>query len=170
MLQQQQPQRWWHPIIKTLASKRPVVWVISRSLHYVDRAVIKVTGGKHSAGTFLSGLLIVTVTTTGAKSGQPRSVPLIALPNGEKLVFIASNWGQKALPAWYHNMRAYPEVTISQNGWEQRYTAHEAAGQERDKYWNLAVEAYAGYAAYRQRAGNRDLPVMVCTPDKPLDG
>lgn len=164
MTQLQQQRRWWHPMVKTLASKRPVIWIISRTLHHVDRMVIRMSGGKQTAATILTGMPIVTMTTTGAKSGRPRSVPLMAIPDGEKLVFIASNWGQQTHPSWYHNMRANPQVSISKNGWSEKYLAHEAAGVERELYWHRAVDAYAGYAAYEQRTNDRAIPVMVCTP------
>lgn len=159
-----QNRHWWHPFIRTLSSTQPVVWVLARTLHHVDRIVLKISAGKHTAATILAGLPIVTVTTTGSKSGKPRPVPLIALPDGDKLVFIASNWGQRAYPGWYHNMIAHPQVTIACGGQSNQYKVHEAAGLERESYWARAVELYTGYAAYAKRVGDRHIPVMVCVP------
>jgi deazaflavin-dependent oxidoreductase (nitroreductase family) len=159
-----QRKQWWNAPIMGLVSLRPVAWVASRMLHHVDRFVMRHTGGKHSAAAFLSGLPIVTLTTTGARSGKRRSVPLIAIPDGDNLIFIASNWGQERHPAWYHNMRANPSVDISYGDWTSEYIAHVAVGTERDRCWNLAIRAYPGYTVYAQRAQNRTIPIMVCKP------
>jgi deazaflavin-dependent oxidoreductase (nitroreductase family) len=164
MQQLQIQHRWWHPFIKTLASKRPVVWIISRTLHQIDTLVIQLSHGEHSAATILSGLPIVTLITTGAKSSKHRSTPVIAIPTADNLVIVASNWGQKAHPSWYHNIRANPEVTVAYHGSKASYIAKEAAGSERELYWRLALKSYAGYEAYEQRAQGRTIPVIICTP------
>jgi deazaflavin-dependent oxidoreductase (nitroreductase family) len=79
-------------------------------LHHLDRPVLRLSRGRYSLTRLLAGLPVVTVTTIGAKSGQPRSLPLVALPDGEHVILIASNYGQKHHPAWYYNLRAHPEV------------------------------------------------------------
>ncbi len=157
-------QRWWHPLVRKLAAKRPVVWITSRTLHHIDRFVIRVSHGKHSAATFLSGLPIVTLTAQGARSGQSRSVPLIAIPDRANLLFIASNWGQEGHPGWYHNVRANPQVTVAYDGQIVVYFAQEVTGSAREPYWRKAVAAYPGYAAYEQHACGRTIPVIICTP------
>jgi len=111
---------------------------------------------------------MVTLTTTGARSGKPRSVPLIGFPDGDKLVFIASNWGQPTHPSWYYNLRTNPEATISNNGQGKIHIVHEAIGSERELYWNKAVNAHAGYVAYKQRANGRQIQIMVSVPKKNL--
>jgi deazaflavin-dependent oxidoreductase (nitroreductase family) len=164
MTQPQHYQQWWHPINKKLASTRPVVWIISRTLHHLDRLTFRITDGKYTAAGILTGLPVVTLTTTGAKSGKARSVPLIGFPDGDKLVFVASNWGQQIHPSWYYNLRANPEATISNHGSDKKYIAHEAAGLEQERYWKQAVDTHVGYAAYKQRANGRQIPIMVCVP------
>ena len=65
------------------------------------------------AAALFTGLPLITLTTTGAKSGRPRSVPLVGVPYGERLILIASNWGQAKHPAWYHKvLKAHPEVKV----------------------------------------------------------
>lgn len=166
MTQMRQNQQWWHPIIKKLAATRPIVWIISKTLHHFDRLIYQITDGKVTAASILTGLPVVTLTTTGAKSGKARSVPLIAFPDGEKLVFVASNWGQQTNPSWYYNLRHNPEATISVTGQEKNYIAYEATGSEHGRYWQQAVDAHAGYAAYKQRTNGRQIPIMVCLPEK----
>lgn len=56
------------------------------------------------------------LTTTGARTGQPRTLPVLGLPDGDRFVVIASNFGQRHNPAWYHNLRAHPQATVTANG------------------------------------------------------
>lgn len=164
MTQPDQKERWWHSVSKKLTATRPIVWITSRTMHHLDRVAFRISDGKVTATSILTGLPVVTLTTTGAKSGKPRSVPLIAFPDGDKSVFVASNWGQQVHPSWYYNLRANPEATISDDGRVKEYIVHEATGSERERYWNNVVATLAGYAAYKQRAGGRQIPIMVCVP------
>lgn len=114
--------------------------------------------------SILAGLQIVVLSTTGAKSGKPRTTPLAALFDGDKIVLIASDFGNPRHPAWYYNLRANPEVKVSVYGQEGKFLAHEAVGDERERYWEMAVTSYRGYEKYAQQAGERTIPVMVLTP------
>lgn len=147
-------------INRRVMATRPVTWVLARTIHHVDAAVFRASGGRTTAGAILSGLPLVTLTTTGAKSGRPRSVTLVGIPDGERIILIASNWGQAKHPAWYHNIRANPQVTVSRSGNTQPYTARELTGAERDAGWARAVALYPGYQGYAARAG-REVPVLV---------
>lgn len=166
MAKEQRNQHWWYQINKKLAATRPVVWIISKSLHHLDRAAFRISNGRYTAASIMTGLPIVTLTSIGAKSGKPRSVPLVGFPDGEKLMFVASNWGQETNPSWYYNLRANPEATISYAGEDEKVNVHEAKGSERERYWQQAVDTHAGYAAYAQRANRRAIPIMVAVPLK----
>jgi deazaflavin-dependent oxidoreductase (nitroreductase family) len=168
MAQPQQQQLWWHPTIKKLLATRPVMWIIPKTLHHLDELTYRMSDGKYTAASILSGLPIVTLTTTGAKSGKPRTVPLLGFPDGERLMFVASNWGQERNPSWYYNLRANPEATISIGGQDEKYNSYEATGAERELYWKQAVDTLASYAAYEHRANGRQIPIMVCVPKKNL--
>lgn len=141
--------------------------IFSRTLHYFDRRLMKATKGRVSLPGLLAGIPVVTVTTRGAKSGQPRTVPLVAFADGEKVILIASNWGQQHHPAWYLNLRADPRATISVDGKEGRYIASEAGDDDRRKYWEMADDLYFGFRLYRQRAGERKIPIMILEPVLP---
>ena len=92
----------------------------ARTMHHLDRLVLRLSNGRATAATLLTGLSILSLTTTGAKSGQPRTVPLVAIPHShDQLVVIASNWGQARHPAWYYNILAHPQVIVTQNGRSQ---------------------------------------------------
>lgn len=164
MAKQQHQARWWQRIIKRIAASRRGAWFFSRTAHHMDRPVIRLSNGRQSLTGILAGLPVITLTTAGAKSGEPRTVPLVGIADGDKVVLIASNFGRSHHPAWYHNLRANPEATLSMQGNPGTYIAHEATGAEREKYWQTAVDLYAGYAAYQQRTGGRQIPVMVLTP------
>jgi len=147
-----------------LASTALMASVLARVIHHVDQPLFRLSGGRTTLTSLVTGLPVVTLTTTGAKSGQPRTVPLIAIPDGDQMVLIASNFGQAHHPAWVLNLRATPQATIARNGITRSYVAHEAEGAEYDEYWRRAVALYAGYAAYKERTSGRRIPIMVLAP------
>lgn len=143
--------------------------VLSRILHHVDRAVLEASRGRYTASSILSGMPIITLTTTGAKSGQPRSVPLIAVPDDDSLILVASNWGRPRRPAWYYNATANPDVAVSINGETAAWVARELTGEERAAAWEKATAMYPGYALYAQRNGGTEIPVLALRPLAPPD-
>lgn len=137
---------------------------MARTLHHMDRVALTLSRGRTTAAGPLTGLPVVTLNTIGAKSGLPRSVPLIGIPDGEQIVLIGSNFGQSHHAAWYYNLKAHPQVTLTIDNQTRPYLAREAEGEEREQYYRQAIALYPGYADYRQRAGARQIPVMVLTP------
>jgi deazaflavin-dependent oxidoreductase (nitroreductase family) len=156
---------WWHGPFRDIGGARAGAWIGARLLHHLDRLAFRFSQGNSSAGQFLGGIPVITLTTTGARSGLPRSVPLNELPDGPKFVLIASNWGQSFYPAWYYNLRANPSVTVTAAGQTGHYLALETEGDEREQCWRLAVSIYPGYAAYRRRL-ERPVPVILLTPQE----
>ena len=75
------------------------------------------------------------LTTTGARSGLPRTTPMMYLTDGERLVVYASNVGSQHHPAWYHNVVAHPEVTVEVGSERFDATAVVTSGEERDRLW-----------------------------------
>jgi deazaflavin-dependent oxidoreductase (nitroreductase family) len=146
------------------AATAPMSWFSARVLHHIDRPVYRLTRGRHTLSSWVSGIPVVMLTTTGAKTGQQRTSPVLGVPDGENLVVIASNWGQRRHPAWYYNLRAHPKATVTVGGVARRVQAHEAVGEERERLWQRDLEVYPGRAAYERRAGHRHIPVVVLTP------
>jgi len=100
-----------------------------------------------------------------SKSGLPRQTPLLFASDGDDILLLASNAGSARHPAWYHNLRANPQVeVIAPGGRSGRYVAREADGPERERLWEIAADLYAGYDVYQGRAGDRRIPVMVLSP------
>jgi len=108
------------------------------------------------------------LTTTGAKSGLPRTTPVLCVVDDSetrRFAVIASNLGQPHHPAWYHNLVANPRAIGSFDGRSRAYLAREAIGEEYARFWQAATAIYPGYQVYRQRAGNRHIPIMVLEPE-----
>ncbi|MCF8611896.1 nitroreductase family deazaflavin-dependent oxidoreductase [Gordonia sp. HY285] len=103
------------------------------------------------------------LTTTGRKSGEARTVPLLYLRHGESIVLVASQGGLPANPAWYHNLKADPSVRIQIDSDEGDYAARIADDAERTKLWPSLVELYADFDTYAAWT-ERTIPVVICDP------
>jgi deazaflavin-dependent oxidoreductase (nitroreductase family) len=151
-------------IVRTTAAWRPLSLFYARTLHHIDRAVYRVTRGRATFASWVAGLPIVMLTTTGAKSGRRCTLPLVALPEGDGLVVIASNYGQHRNPAWYYNLRANPQATICFEGVTRAVVARELEGEERERHYERGIQIYPGWTRYRERASHRRIPVLELTP------
>jgi deazaflavin-dependent oxidoreductase (nitroreductase family) len=134
--------------------------------HRLDARIYKITKGRYSLTEILGGVSIIQLTTIGAKTGQMRTLPLVSMFDDEKIVLIGSNFGQKHNPGWYYNLKSHSECDVQSNGRKNKYIARETIGEEREKFWNMAVSYYKGYELYRIRAAHRQIPVMVLEPVK----
>ncbi len=114
-------------------------------------------------GNTLRGKPIVVVTTTGAKTGTPRLVPLMRVEHDGSYAVVASKGGAPTHPVWYHNLVAHPRVQLQDGPTKRDYVAREASGAEREEWWARAVEAWPDYAAYQTRT-QRLIPVFVLDP------
>jgi deazaflavin-dependent oxidoreductase (nitroreductase family) len=149
-------------LLETVAATRAGGWFFVNVAHHVDPFLLRASKGRLSLAP---GQPIALVTVKGAKSGLPRQTPLLFASDGHDIVLLASNAGSTRHPAWYHNLRANPEVdVIAPGGRIGRYVAHEAEGAERERLWEIAADLYAGYDVYQDRAGERRIPVMVLRP------
>lgn len=151
-------------IVVRIASSRPGAWLFSRLAHHIDRPLLRWTDGKTSFSSLVSNVPVMALRTTGAKSGLPRETPLVMTPDGDRLILVASRWGQGGLPAWYHNLRANPRCSVVMDGASRPFTARETDGAERTACWEKAVAYYPGYAAYASRVGDHVIPVLVLDP------
>lgn len=157
----------FHAFMQRLASTRFGSWYFSKTLQPMDAIYLRL-GGKRPASRILAGLPVVVVTARGAKSGKPRSVPLVYIrdeDNPDQFALVATNFGRAQYPAWYGNLKANPDALGTIDGDTKRYLAHEAEGEEYARFWRLAEDTYHGYPKYRERiAGRRKIPIMVMRP------
>lgn len=152
-------------LVQRVVMLGPVSAFFAPRVHQIDKAVLKWTKGKYTISAML-GLDIVQLTSIGAKSGQPRTMPLVGLFDGEKIALIASSFGRQHNPAWYYNLKAHPECTVQWSGKTETFVARETKGEEYQKYWQMGVSSYAGYEKYKERAAHRHIPVMLLEPKK----
>lgn len=156
--------RSWQRAIHRLASRPKLTSFLSNFVHYLDKPVLRLTRGRFSFSGFLAGWPVVELTTIGAKSGLIRRTALIGIPDGENIILIASNFGKSKHPAWYYNVVANPQVELAFNGCTRNYTARQAESEERSRYWRMAEQIYLGFPLYKERAGERQIPIMVLSP------
>lgn len=94
---------------------------------------------------------LVILHTTGARSGQPRLSPLMAIPTDGGWFVAASKGGAPDEPAWAHNLRAQPAISVEAPDGTVSATADELRGGERDAAWQLFLDASPGFAEYEKR-------------------
>ncbi len=143
-----------------LASTRFGSWFFITVAPPIDRLLLRVSRGRLSLGGSAPILLLQ---TKGARSGEPRATPLLYAKDGERFVLIASKGGHPKHPAWYHNLRRYPDTRVLVGGREIACRATQAEGAERARLWKVATDLNPGYDAYQSRV-TREIPVMVLSP------
>jgi len=119
------------------------------------------SGGRTTATALLAGLPVLWVTTSGAKSGSPRTVPLLAIPHAESLALIGTHYGTKHTPGWVYNLIANPAAQAGWKGKEVAVTARRLTEAEQAPVWEAASAIYGGYGHYRQRASHRKIEVFL---------
>jgi deazaflavin-dependent oxidoreductase (nitroreductase family) len=150
--------------LRRFAASGPGSWLFARILHRIDRPVHRLTRGRYTLASLLSGIPVVMLTTTGARSGQPRSVPVLGIPSNGGLAVVASNFGQDRHPGWYHNLQSHPDAEVVVDGVHRRVHAVEAEGERRAEIWQQGLRVYPGFAQYERRASNRRISVWVLEP------
>ena len=133
-----------------------------RILGGVHRAVYRLTGGK--VGGRVGKARVLLLTTTGRKSGRPRTQPLLYTRAGDGYAVIASKGGAPQHPLWYLNLQANPHVEVTVGRVTRKARARDAEGEEREQLWRAMTRVYAGYGTYAERTSRR-IPVVVLEPD-----
>ena len=150
--------------LRRFAASGPGAWLFARVAPHLDRPIHRFTRGRHTLGSLITGLPVVMLTTTGARSGEPRTVPVLGIPVSDGVAVIASNWGQRRNPAWFHNLRAHPEAQVVSERMRRPVRAVEAEGERRAEIWQQALRVYPGFAQYERRAPHRRISVFVLEP------
>ena len=113
------------------------------------------------------GTTTLILTTTGRKSGEERSTPLIYRQHGDDYVIVASQGGAPRHPAWYLNLSEHPDVTVQVKADRFAATARTATAEERPELWELMSERWPAYNDYQQKT-DREIPVVVL--ERVVDG
>ena len=149
--------------MRTFASTRLGAALFRPTAHHLDKLVSRLTKGRRSFAGIATGIPAVVLTTTGARSGEPRVVVVAGIPHPDGLGLIASNWGGAKHPAWYHNLKAHPRATVTVEGDTWEAMARPATPEERDEIWAKGLELYPGWKNYEARAGERHIEAFVLT-------
>jgi deazaflavin-dependent oxidoreductase (nitroreductase family) len=111
-------------------------------------------------GYIWNGATTLLLTTTGRKTGEPRTAPLIYAPDGDHCIVIASMGGAPTHPQWYRNLEVNPDVEVQIKGERFAARARTVEGAERDRGWEIAAEQWPNYNVYAERT-TRIIPVVV---------
>jgi deazaflavin-dependent oxidoreductase (nitroreductase family) len=137
-----------------------------KSMNAIHRAVLVITAGR--VGFRVSGMPVLELTTTGRKTGQPRTVMLTSPARlGEAFVVVASRGGDDHHPGWFLNLRDEPRVQVAVQGRPaQPMRARVATEQERDQLWPQITTDHKNYADYQSRT-SRVIPLVILEPQPP---
>ena len=143
-----------------LVGTRAMGWLSKKVVWKLDPFLLRLSRGRLGMGL---GLPTALLETRGARTGQLRRNGVIYFHDGERATIIASKLGLPDDPAWYHNLRAHPDVTLG----GQPFRAEVIDDQsERARLWELADRVFPPYATYRERADRvgRTIPIVRLTP------
>jgi deazaflavin-dependent oxidoreductase (nitroreductase family) len=135
-----------------------------KMLNALTRAQVNIyrrTGGRMA--NKIKGAPVLLLDHIGRKSGQARTSPVLYLADGDDLVIVASRGGSDATPAWWLNLKASPDTTVTVGPQHRRVHAHEANGDEKQRLWPRLVEMFPDFDAYQRRT-SRDIPVIILSP------
>jgi deazaflavin-dependent oxidoreductase (nitroreductase family) len=145
-------------VLQAFAQTRAGGWLFINVLPVVDRPLLRLSRGRLSTGL---GQTYVLLHARGAKSGVERTSPLLGTKFDDTILLVASKAGAPQHPAWFHNVRANPDVAVTVDGERRAMRARVAGPDERDQLWAVVCDHYSGYAAYQARTGGRLIPVVV---------
>ena len=124
-------------------------------------AEYEASGGTRANTLLDTGMPIIVVTSRGAKSGNLRKNPVMKVEHDGAYALVASKGGAPENPEWFYNLVAHPDEVAIQDGPEPfAVTVRQIEGDEREEWWERAVNAYPPYAEYQQRTDRR-IPVFL---------
>jgi deazaflavin-dependent oxidoreductase (nitroreductase family) len=153
------PRSWFSRAYAAFSSTRLGRFLSAKVVWKVDPYLLRATRGRFGMGLVLPTALLE---TRGAKSGAVRRNAVIYFHDGDRVTIIASRAGDEKHPAWFHNLRAHPDVTFGGIPMRAKVVSDEA---ERQRLWMLADRVFAPYATYRRDAAktNRTIPIVQLT-------
>jgi deazaflavin-dependent oxidoreductase (nitroreductase family) len=127
---------------------------------YNRQLIEEFRANRNKADGPFKGRPLLLLTTIGAKSGQHRTTPMMHIPDGDRLLVIASNAGALTHPDWYYNLVAHPYVTVEVGSETFDATAVVMKGEERHRLWTRVVELYPFFAEHQAKI-SRQIPVIA---------
>ncbi|MBK9740306.1 MAG: nitroreductase family deazaflavin-dependent oxidoreductase [Actinobacteria bacterium] len=151
------PQRAVQAVAETKAGS----WFLQRTMYRLDRPLHRWTDGRVTLPGLLTGLPVILLTTTGAKSGLTRTMPVGAFPVGGDLAVLGTNFAQPTAPAWVFNLEADPKAQVTFRDRTVDAVARVATDDEREHAWAVAISYYRGFKAYRLRITDRQVRIFI---------
>jgi F420H(2)-dependent quinone reductase len=127
-------------------------------------AIYRASKGK-VAGS-MGGRPVSLLTTTGRRTGKPRTTPVMTFPHDNGLVLIASNGGSDRMPSWYRNLTAHPEVKVQSGAQVRTMSARTASPADKAQIWPSIVASAKRFGDYQSKT-SRDIPVVILEPAAP---
>ncbi len=134
-----------------------------KAMNGVHRGLLRFSGGR--LGWTAADMPVLELTTTGRRSGRPRSVMLTSPHReGDRIVIVASKGGEDTHPAWLLNLRENPQVVVSMKGaTDVPMVARVSSREERERLWPIVAGKYANYAGYQEKT-DREIPLVLLEP------
>jgi F420H(2)-dependent quinone reductase len=137
-------------------------WLVTL-IDRITQPIYRLSGGRLASKQM--GMPMLMLTTTGRKSGKERSHVLLYIPDGDRMLIMASNNGQDKHPGWYYNIQANPQVDVRYGTKRGKFKATIADPQQRQELWDRVVKKHVFYAHHQSKT-EREIPVVVLTPIK----
>lgn len=147
-------------VVQRIVVLKPMSLLFQRTLYPIDKRLHRWTNGRVTLPGLLAGLPVVLLTTTGARTGRARTMPVLGIPVGDQLAVIGSNYGTERSPGWAHNLAANPAATVEWRGRSVDVRARLADDDETERIFADGTSVYSGYPKYRERT-DRSIPVFV---------
>ena len=147
--------------VQKLATTRAFAATGSKIFPPIDRLMSRISGGRVVLSASLVPSLVLT--TTGAKTGQPRKAPIATLPVDDGFLVVGSNFGKEHHPAWTANLIANPDATVTYKGEDSPVVARLLDADQKAEVWPDLLRIWPAWTNYTERSG-RDLRVFKLTP------
>jgi F420H(2)-dependent quinone reductase len=150
---------------KEVTGRRPskLSTALQNALTAIHTFIYRKTNG--AIGGTMVNCPVLLLTTKGRKTNKQRTVPLLYLADGSRVVLVASNGGATRHPTWWLNLQTKSEAQIQIRERRQQVKAEKAGAEEKRRLWPLLIAMYPGYKRY-QEITNRDIPVVILRPIK----
>ena len=133
-------------------------WVADQVAEY------EASGGQRANTLTDTGIPIIVFSTIGRRSGKVRKVPLMRVEHDGVYALVASKGGDPNHPGWFHNLEANSTIMMQDGPEPYGTTVRQADGDEYDAWWDRAVSVYSPYAEYKEKAGDRKIPIFLTEP------
>lgn len=142
-------------------STRAGSWLFQRTLYRVDRPLYRWTNGRITLPGALTGIPVVMLTTSGAKTGLARTMPVAGIPDRGDIVLMGTNYAQERTPAWAINLGVDPRCSLQYRSRTALAIAEPVIDpDERDALWAEAGRYYTGFPSYRSRITHREVRIF----------